>query len=138
MIDALRAGATRRARSVICGAPRTLEALEGDHRRDSQLRRLLADLETARRLLDALPAGEPLLYALRVVAPAEEVRRMPGDGTAARVEPALMVAGRPVLPDVYVPTALEGLTVPRDVEMLPMDEVRRRIRAIVSGVPCSR
>jgi hypothetical protein len=96
-VAALRRSAARRAESVLCDE----RPLPGARQRE------------ATALLEALAAGQPILYALRVRAPAGELRRMASDPRLARLEPAAhMEGGLPVLPEVEPPPWWEGPELP--------------------------
>jgi hypothetical protein len=133
LVGSLRRGATRRARSVMCDPDLYGAEPPADPR---EARVLLADLLAAERLLHALPAGEPIVYAFRVRAPAGELRRMREDPRVADVQPATRANGVPVLPDVYAPPSLVGADVPPEVERLSDAAVRVAIRRLLLRAPC--
>ena len=86
-VAALRRSAARRAESVLCDE-----------------RPLPGARQQAAALMESLEDGQPLLYALRIRAPAGELRRMASDRRLARLEPAThMEGGLPVLPEVEPP-----------------------------------
>ena len=149
VLSALREGAIRRARGILCdpravlGEPPVVAdggVPEGRRRalqaRGEVERMLLADLTEALRMLDSLPAREPLVYAMRVVAPASELRRLAEDPRVRALEPAVRVNGVPVLPEVYVPPSVQAPTLPRELELLPPEEVRARTRALSEAAGC--
>lgn len=131
LVEALREGAIRRARAVLCDAGWS----EGPEPSGVEARRALADLLSAERLIPALEAGRPLVYALRVTAPLGELERLRRDPRVERVEVAERPNGFPVLPDV-VPAAGVGREPVPEVEVISEAAVRVALRQARERAAC--
>jgi hypothetical protein len=135
LLEGLRRGAIHRARSVLCDP----DLRESEPPADpGEARRLLSDLIAAERLLKSLPAGEPIVYALRVTAPAGELRRLRDDPRVADLQLAKRVDGVPVLPEVHVPAKLSEPDLVPEVVRLTDAAVRLAIVRSIERAPCDR